>query len=429
MNGWRSAIGWASQLPGAGSRRSGRCVPTRRSAGRAICLDHVDPPLARAHGRSCGPHSQSLTRASRVASSLQQDRCHALPARRSTRTSTARAESACEADVRRGLTAWPKSLPPKYFYDRAGSLLFERITELPEYYLTRTEAAPARGNCCPVLIGRILPDDIVEIGAGSSGQDPPGPRRAQRRPASDPLRAPRRGPAHARGDRRPAHSATIPGSHVHAVVGDFERDLAHVPPPTGRRLVLFLGSTIGNLDPPARARLLAGSARSCSTPAIASCSASTSSRTCKVLEAAYDDAAGVTREFNRNILRVSTGAWTATSSPRPSATSPSTTRRPPASRCTWCADARAGGAARAPGADRPASSPARASGRRAPTSSRATASRRCWAAASARPRAVARRPRELLRPGARRAAVERTAGPARRVRAAAPRGSSTSTTT
>ena len=55
-----------------------------------------------------------------------------------------------EADVRRGLTARQKSLPPKYFYDRAGSLLFERITELPEYYPTRTEARPAGGNCAPV---------------------------------------------------------------------------------------------------------------------------------------------------------------------------------------------------------------------------------------------------------------------------------------
>ena len=69
--------------------------------------------------------------------------------------------------MREGLTAWQKSLPPKYFYDRAGSLLFERITELPEYYPTRTEAA-LLGEIVPGLIGEILPDDIVEIGAGSS---------------------------------------------------------------------------------------------------------------------------------------------------------------------------------------------------------------------------------------------------------------------
>ena len=72
-----------------------------------------------------------------------------------------------EEDVRRGLTSRPKSLPPKYFYDRAGSLLFERITELPEYYPTRTEST-LLAEILPGLIEDFLPDDIVEIGAGSS---------------------------------------------------------------------------------------------------------------------------------------------------------------------------------------------------------------------------------------------------------------------
>src|SRR6266850_1036708 len=72
-----------------------------------------------------------------------------------------------ESDVREGLTTWQKSLPPKYFYDRAGSLLFERITELPEYYPTRTEAALLE-EILPGLIEDFLPDDIVEVGAGSS---------------------------------------------------------------------------------------------------------------------------------------------------------------------------------------------------------------------------------------------------------------------
>ena len=72
-----------------------------------------------------------------------------------------------EEDVRRGLTARRKSLPPKYFYDPAGSALFERITDLPEYYLTRTENALLE-EIAPRLIGNFLPDDIVEIGSGSS---------------------------------------------------------------------------------------------------------------------------------------------------------------------------------------------------------------------------------------------------------------------
>ena len=72
-----------------------------------------------------------------------------------------------EEDVRRGLTARRKSLPPKYFYDPAGSALFERITDLPEYYLTRTENALLE-EIAPRWIGNFLPDDIVEIGSGSS---------------------------------------------------------------------------------------------------------------------------------------------------------------------------------------------------------------------------------------------------------------------
>jgi uncharacterized SAM-dependent methyltransferase len=72
-----------------------------------------------------------------------------------------------EEDVRRGLTARPKSLPPKYFYDRAGSLLFERITELPEYYPTRTESALLE-EILPGLLGEFLPDDLVESGSGTS---------------------------------------------------------------------------------------------------------------------------------------------------------------------------------------------------------------------------------------------------------------------
>src|SRR5215470_8923302 len=72
-----------------------------------------------------------------------------------------------ENDVRCGLTGRPKSLPPKYFYDRAGSLLFERITELPEYYPTRTESA-LLAEILPGLLGEFLPEDIVEIGSGNS---------------------------------------------------------------------------------------------------------------------------------------------------------------------------------------------------------------------------------------------------------------------
>ncbi|HSB41177.1 MAG TPA: L-histidine N(alpha)-methyltransferase [Methylomirabilota bacterium] len=207
-----------------------------------------------------------------------------------------------EADVRRGLTAHPKSLPPKYFYDRAGSLLFERITELPEYYPTRTESA-LLSEILPDLIGTLLPDDIMEIGAGSSGKtrrilDAAG---AGGRPVRYvPLDV----------DRLTIESTAArllrdyPRLSVHAVVGDFEHDLEHVPPPRGGRLALFLGSTIGNLDAPERHRLLAGLRARLARRTDRLLLGVDLVKEVKVLEAAYDDSAGVTREFNRNILRV-----------------------------------------------------------------------------------------------------------------------------
>ena len=159
-----------------------------------------------------------------------------------------------EDDVRRGMTGRPKSLPPKYFYDRAGSLLFERITELPEYYPTRTESS-LLAEILPDLVGQFLPDDIVEIGAGSS-------EKTQR--VLDAVTAGGRPVRYIPLDvdqvTLEASAARLlrkyPMLSVHAVVGDFERDLDHVPPARGRRLVMFLGSTIGNLDEGPRRRLL-----------------------------------------------------------------------------------------------------------------------------------------------------------------------------
>ena len=207
-----------------------------------------------------------------------------------------------ETDVREGLTAWQKSLPPKYFYDRAGSLLFERITELPEYYPTRTEAA-LLGEIVPGLIGEILPADIVEIGAGSSEKT-----RLILDAATARGGAVRYVPLDV--DRLTLESTAArltrdyPALSVHAVVGDFERDLAHVPPPTGRRLALFLGSTIGNLDEPAQRHLLADLRALLPDPRDRLLLGVDLVKDVKILEAAYDDSAGVTRDFNLNILRV-----------------------------------------------------------------------------------------------------------------------------
>jgi L-histidine N-alpha-methyltransferase len=207
-----------------------------------------------------------------------------------------------EEDVRRGLTARHKTLPAKYFYDRAGSLLFERITELPEYYPTRTESALLQ-EIVPELIGEILPDDIVEIGAGSSEKT-----RRVLNAVSAGGRPVRYVPLDV--DRLTLESSAAallrayPRIHVHAVVGDFERDLAHMPPPVGRRLAMFLGSTIGNLDAPARQRLLGGLRGLLPEAGDRLLLGVDLVKDVKILEAAYDDAAGVTRDFNRNILHV-----------------------------------------------------------------------------------------------------------------------------
>jgi len=208
---------------------------------------------------------------------------------------------ALEADVRRGLTSSPMSLPPKYFYDATGSKLFEDITELPEYYLTRTEAALLE-EVAPRLMHALAPEDIVELGAGSATKT----RRLLE--ARNGLRQSIRYVPIDIDEVTIQATATrlladYPFLHVRALVGDFERHLQHVPASVGRRLVLFLGSTIGNLDPLPRRRLLT-EVRALLHPGDRFLLGLDLVKDVKVLEAAYDDASGVTREFNRNILHV-----------------------------------------------------------------------------------------------------------------------------
>lgn len=203
-------------------------------------------------------------------------------------------------DVRRGLRDRPKSLPPKYFYDAAGSALFERITRLPEYYLTRAEHAllHAHGR---VILGEARPEEIVELGPGSPAKF----RRLLATANGTPVR--RYVPIDVDGGVLEGSARALLREHpeldVHAVVADFERHLDRLPPATGRRLIAFLGSTIGNLDAAARQRLLVelrahlgdGDRVLVGMDLVKNLAA---------LEAAYDDAEGVTAEFNRNILRV-----------------------------------------------------------------------------------------------------------------------------
>jgi L-histidine Nalpha-methyltransferase len=204
-------------------------------------------------------------------------------------------------DVRRGLGAREKWLPPKYFYDAAGSALFERITQLPEYYLTRAEHALLDAYA-PAILGETRPREIVELGAGS-------PAKVRRLLAAlngaGPLA--RYVPVDVDRSMLDAAGQTLLSegavNEVHAVVADFERHLDRVPPRAGRRLVAFLGSTLGNLDPPARHKLLRGIRRLLGKDDRLLLGVDLV-KSPRVLHAAYDDAAGVTAEFNRNVLRV-----------------------------------------------------------------------------------------------------------------------------
>jgi L-histidine N-alpha-methyltransferase len=204
-------------------------------------------------------------------------------------------------DVRTGLTGRPRMLPPKYFYDSVGAQLFDRITRLPEYYLTRTEER-LLARVAPALVEDLDLRELVELGSGASSKTRffldamNGTRPAVRYVPVD---------MDAGGLEAAARGLTRDYAflEVHAIVGDFQRDLRALPPPVGRRLILFLGSTIGNLGPPARRELL-GQVRAGLAPGDRFLVGVDLVKDVALLEAAYNDAAGVTREFNRNILRV-----------------------------------------------------------------------------------------------------------------------------
>ena len=208
--------------------------------------------------------------------------------------------AALRADARRGLTARPKALPPKWFYDEQGSRLFEAITRLPEYYPTRAERA-ILGAYAGDIAERAGADTLVELGSGTSEKtrlllDAMSKRGTLRRfipfdVSESTLR-----------DAAVAIEREYPGVDVHAVVGDFEHHLDRLPG-GGRRLVAFLGSTIGNLEPDARSRFYRMIASGLG-PDDSFLLGTDLVKDVARLEAAYDDDAGVTAAFNRNVLVV-----------------------------------------------------------------------------------------------------------------------------
>lgn len=210
-------------------------------------------------------------------------------------------DEAAAREVRRGLQSSRRTLSPRWFYDDAGCALFERITHLPEYYQTRSEQQ-ILDSCIDEVIGRLRPTELVEIGSGSARKTRT-ILAAMARYGDLERYIPFDVSPGAIVQSGSALAAEYPGLRVHGVAGDFSRHLGRIPrrPPAGRRLVAFLGSTIGNLEPPARRSLQKRLARLLK-PGDALLLGTDLAHDPQVLVRAYDDASGVTAQFNRNIV-------------------------------------------------------------------------------------------------------------------------------
>ncbi len=212
------------------------------------------------------------------------------------------ASAAMAEDVRAGLTASPKELSPKYFYDERGSRLFERITTLPEYYPTRREREILAGRSAEILEAAGTPGTLVELGSGSAAKT-----RHLLSAMRDAGRLQTYVPVDISEEITQATAQVLveeyPGLEVRGLVCDFESDLERIPSPGGARLIAFLGGTIGNLYPGERREFLTRIARLLGPGDHLLLGTDLVKSTAR-LEAAYNDAAGVTAEFNKNVLNV-----------------------------------------------------------------------------------------------------------------------------
>ncbi|MDQ1480650.1 MAG: L-histidine Nalpha-methyltransferase [Actinomycetota bacterium] len=208
--------------------------------------------------------------------------------------------AALRSDADRGLRSMPKDIPPKWFYDTRGSQLFDEITRLPEYYPTRRERAILVAHAGEIA-AETRADTLVELGSGTSEKT---------RILLDALRdagtisrfVPFDVSEQTLRDAADAVHRDYPSVAVHAVVGDFEHHLGSIPG-GGRRLVAFLGGTIGNLLPAARAEFLLDIAKGLGLDDHVLLGLDLVKDVDRLV-AAYDDAQGVTAEFNKNVLLV-----------------------------------------------------------------------------------------------------------------------------
>jgi L-histidine Nalpha-methyltransferase len=207
-------------------------------------------------------------------------------------------------DVRAGLTARPKTLPPKYFYDELGSALFEAICLLPEYYLTRAETEILRTRADEIL-AHVEPRRLVELGSGTAVKTryliEAGLRRSHTLDYSAIDIS-----ATVLESTAQALQAQYPGLSVRSFAGEYYEGLrmlqaAQGPSPGVRTLALFLGSNIGNFDPPEALRFLSAIRKVCA-PGDALLLGTDLKKERGTLEAAYDDSIGLTAAFDLNIL-------------------------------------------------------------------------------------------------------------------------------
>lgn len=206
-----------------------------------------------------------------------------------------------EDDVRSGLASHLKELPPKYFYDELGSELFEAITELPEYYPTRAERAILE-QCSPAIVAAADPQCLIELGSGSASKTRT-LLMAMRDAGSLHTYVPVDISEAITRETAARLVEEFPGLRVHGVVCDFENHLEKLPGWGQRRMIAFLGGTIGNF-PPGPRRLFLQRIASLLGPMDTLLLGTDLVKARERLEAAYDDSAGVTARFNKNVLAV-----------------------------------------------------------------------------------------------------------------------------
>ena len=204
-------------------------------------------------------------------------------------------------DVREGLSSNPKQLPPKYFYDERGSHLFEQITRLPEYYPTRVEQEILDRHA-DQIVAELQPQELVELGPGSARKT---------HALLDPMLAAGDGVTYVPVDVSESAvrelatrlAGTYEGLRIEGVVADFEQEIERLEPNGRRRLVAFLGGTLGNFERAGRIAFLRRT-RAMLGPGDRLLVGTDLVKDKQSLEAAYNDSAGVTAEFNRNVLAV-----------------------------------------------------------------------------------------------------------------------------